>query len=321
MVHSHTSTPDSQRSDDEVWPVEELKKRTEVLEKSLDEKIAELEIKNRELEIEAALERVRARTMAMQKSDELREAVRVIYEQLQHLGFDSNACNIIIIDKESGDMQYWVSGFTQEIFPEGYYVPYLSHPYHEELLAASRQNKKYDVMEYSGEMKKSFDDIFFTQTDFRKIPEEAKTFMKALESVKLSTAFFTYGALQVLGPAELTGERAKILERFAKVFDLTYTRFLDLQKAEAQAREAQIQLALERVRARTMAMHKSDELMEAANLLFQQVQSLEIPVWSCGYNIWEIGEKVCTGWMSTQGAIQPSFRIPLTEHRTFIHMI
>ena len=32
-----------------------------------------------------------------------------------------------------------------------------------------------------------------------------------------------------------------VLERFAQVFDLTYTRFLDLQKAEAQAREAQIE--------------------------------------------------------------------------------
>jgi hypothetical protein len=33
----------------------------------------------------------------------------------------------------------------------------------------------------------------------------------------------------------------------AKVFEQAYTRFLDLQKAEAQARESQIQLALERV--------------------------------------------------------------------------
>ncbi len=36
--------------------------------------------------------------------------------------------------------------------------------------------------------------------------------------------------------------------RFGKVFQQTYTRFLDLQKAEAQARESQIELALERVR-------------------------------------------------------------------------
>ena len=61
---------------------------------------------------------------------------------------------------------------------------------------------------------------------------------------------------------------------FRNVFEQTYTRFLDLQKAEAQARESQIQLALERVRARTMAMQKSDELTDVAELLFKQVNDL-----------------------------------------------
>jgi hypothetical protein len=90
------------------------------------------------------------------------------------------------------------------------------------------------------------------------------------------------------------------LNRFAKVFEQTYTRFLDLQNAEAQAREAQIQLALERVWARTMAMQHSDELKDAAGLLFQQVKSLGVPAYSCGYNIWEKEEKEFimdgTGW-------------------------
>ena len=67
-----------------------------------------------------------------------------------------------------------------------------------------------------------------------------------------------------------------------KVFEQTYTRFLDLQKAEAQAREAQIQLALERVRARTMAMQKSDELAEAATLLFTTIENLGNDLMECG---------------------------------------
>jgi hypothetical protein len=88
-------------------------------------------------------------------------------------------------------------------FPEGYHVPYLRHPYHETLLVASRQKKKYAVMEYSGKMKKSFDEIFFTQTDFRNNSGRSKEIMKGFESVKLSTAFFSFGALQILGPMEL----------------------------------------------------------------------------------------------------------------------
>ena len=52
-------------------------------------------------------------------------------------------------------------------------------------------------------------------------------------------------------------EMANILPKMAAAFDLAYRRFEDLQKAEAQAREAQIEAALERVRSLTMAMHKS----------------------------------------------------------------
>src|SRR6187431_588355 len=164
--------------------------------KELTELNEKIEKANEEGQIQLALEKVRARTMAMQKSDELREAVLVIYEQLQQLNFESKACNIIIIDKKSGSAQYWVSGFLQEIFPESYAVPYLDHPYQDALLKPWKQGDKYVVYEYTGKMKQSFDEIFFTHTEFRNVPEEAKKIMIGLESVKLSTAFISYGALQ-----------------------------------------------------------------------------------------------------------------------------
>ena len=62
--------------------------------------------------------------------------------------------------------------------------------------------------------------------------------------------------------------------RLAKVFGLIYTRFLDLQSAEAQAREAAIDTALEKVRSRTMAMHGSGELFDVANTLFSELWNL-----------------------------------------------
>ena len=92
--------------------------------------------------------------MAMQSSDELREAVLVINEQLQHLGFKSNATNIIIIDKETGNSQYWVSGFTKDIFPVSYQVPKLNHPYYDALLDPWRKGDEYVVYEYKSERKK-----------------------------------------------------------------------------------------------------------------------------------------------------------------------
>jgi hypothetical protein len=58
------------------------------------------------------------------------------------------------------------------------------------------------------------------------------------------------------------------MKRVGKVFEQAYIRFLDLQKAEAQAREAQIEAALERIRARAMAMHHSEELKDVLTVLF-----------------------------------------------------
>jgi hypothetical protein len=67
--------------------------------------------------------------------------------------------------------------------------------------------------------------------------------------------YFAEGALFSFSAEQLSTEAAQIFKRFAGVFGQTYRRYLDLQKAEAQAREAQIEASLERVRSKTMAMH------------------------------------------------------------------
>src|SRR5664280_3453788 len=90
--------------------------------------------------------------------------------------------------------------------------------------------------------------------------------------------------------------------------------------AEQYARESQNQLAMERVRARTMAMQKSDELPEAANLLFRQVQLLGMPAGSAGYCIWDEGKQAVTVWVSAEDVLMPSYKAPLTEDPSLIHM-
>src|SRR6185436_18846113 len=67
-----------------------------------------------------------------------------------------------------------------------------------------------------------------------------------------------------------------ILQRFGKVFEQTCTRFLDLQKAEAQTREAKIEAALERTRTQSMIMQHSKELDDTLRVFHQQVLLLGI---------------------------------------------
>ncbi|MEO7044989.1 MAG: ATP-binding protein, partial [Ferruginibacter sp.] len=92
----------------------------------------------------------------------------------------------------------------------------------------------------------------------------------------INVAFFSKGLLNVQSNEESSEESIKLLERFASVFEQTYTRFLDLQKAEAQARESRIETGLEKVRSRTLAMQNSNELADASVVLFQQLIALGI---------------------------------------------
>ncbi len=96
----------------------------------------------------------------------------------------------------------------------------------------------------------------------------------------------------------ISKEATQILERFAGVFDLTYTRFLDLKQAEAQAREAKIEAALERVRSKAMAMHKSDDLNAAVAIVFEELDKLNIGILRCGIGILNT-EKRCADVFTT----------------------
>ncbi|HZJ59258.1 MAG TPA: ATP-binding protein [Chitinophagaceae bacterium] len=256
--------------------------------------------------------------MAMQKSDELAETAAILFQQFKGLGQDLMQMTIGIVNEKEGVIEFSVTDWSgsgdrvNQSFNLSIQEPTLIS----KMYAGWKEQRKSLVVDLTG-----------------KELEGWLTYRNAMSGVTIrsqdtsgrrviTSAFFSKGHLSFSTPELPAAEHIQLLERFAGVFDLTYTRFLDLQKAEAQARESQIQLALERVRARTMAMQRSDELSEAASLLFQQVQSLGAPSWTAGYCIWDEDKKAITLWMSSPGGdIQPPFRAPLDENPTFIRYL
>jgi signal transduction histidine kinase len=112
-------------------------------------------------------------------------------------------------------------------------------------------------------------------------------------------AYFKYGYILFI-TFEPAHEAHDIFKRFAKVFEQTYTRFLDLQKAEAQAREAQIEAALERVRAKTMAMHNSQDVGNTVITLFDEVLKLGLDKSiRCGIGILDKATDHMETWSAT----------------------
>ncbi len=231
------------------------------------------EAQAKEAQIEAALEKVRSRTMAMQSSNELQETAAVLFQEFKKLGAaDMQQVTIGIYNEEERVIDFrvtsWANNGEQEnrAFRLDMDEPNLVQP----AIAAWKAGKKSAVFDLTGEAlqgwlnyrnKISGITISSKDTGGRRV---------------ISAAYFSKGHLTISSPLPLPEETIKILERFAAVFDGTYTRFLDLEKAEAQVREAQIEAALERVRSRTLAMQKSDELAETAAVLFQQLIALGI---------------------------------------------
>ena len=274
------------------------------------------EAQAREAQIELGLERVRARSLAMHSSEEMQEVVNSVFERFKELEVALDSANILIFSEGSKDFECWTAN-NQYMYTNRFHVPYSDTVIMRDMIEAKERGQQLFTKSYSVEEKNQLFRYFFSDTDFKFIPESRKAQILESKQYALSIAPIKNIAIQISSYSKKSflEEDNEILIRFAKVFDQAYTRFLDLQKAEAQARESQIQLALERIRARTMAMQHSNELQEVSNLLFQQLQALGVPVFTCGYNIWEIDDKFCTAWMSSaDGLIQPSFEIPLTEN-------
>jgi signal transduction histidine kinase len=268
----------------------------------------------REAQIELGLERVRARAMAMQTSKELSELVDTVFKELTKLDFALNWCIINIIDESTLSNTVWAANPDINLQPESYHMLFEDYPFHDAMMKGWKERRTKDVYVLEGEEKKVYDEYLFNDTEFSRVPPAAQAASRAMEKYVVSFTFSNFGGLQTVGEVPLSDANIEILSRFGKVFDLTYTRFNDLQKAEAQAREAKIEAALEKVRSRTMAMQRSEELPDAANVLFLQVQQLGIPAWSCGYNILAQDKKSTTCIMSSEGEIQVPFVLPLTDH-------
>jgi signal transduction histidine kinase len=288
------------------------------LQRIVAEKTAELNGKNRELEIEAALERVRAGAMSMRHSEELSELISVVFKELTKLDLTLTRCTIIIFDPETNGCLWWMAHSESTDRYRGFHLPYHEHPPYLALLNGWKERQLRWEYELKNDTKKAWDDFIFSKTELSLLPEQVKSGMKSSDRILLSGSFNNFGCLNTASLEPLSAEHFNILLRFAKVFDLTYTRFNDLKQAEAQAREAQVEAALERVRSATMAMHKSMDLLKVIAILSEQFQLLGFKIDSANFNT-SYWEKDWNLWLYNSGtAMYPDkVHVPYFDHPYF----
>ena len=237
----------------------------------------ELAKKNRDLEIEAALEKVRSRALAMNHSNELREVVAVVFDRLKELGFglDDGAVAILIFSEFSKDHIQWIAD-PQGSFAASFKVPYSDHSIPADLFNGRESGMDFFSKLYPFEEKKNYFEHLFALEDYKRVPNPVKKMILESKHYGVSIAFEKHSAICIsTNTGRLVSEdQREILKRFTKVFEQSYTRFLDLQRAEAQAKEAQIEAALEKIRSRSLAMQRSDELKDVVAVLFENLKEL-----------------------------------------------
>jgi signal transduction histidine kinase len=275
----------------------------------------------REAQIEAALERVRAKMMAMHKSEELHLVLGIIFEQMNVLGLDPEATSMAIYNEDESS-EHWMAGFGHEDLPRSFKVPLCHHPYYQAEVAGWRSGKPFEELFFEGLDKVEFVQWLFDHSEFSELPDEFKKEMLSPKPYYIGNAYMKYGFIERIGVEPIDPETQMLIERFAKVFEQSYTRFLDLQKAEAQAREAQIEAALERVRSKSMAMHSTDGISEVVTVLFDQLKALNIEFIQSWINIFHPEEGYFDMWLSRIEGFEeiPFFtRMPLApfEDSTF----
>jgi hypothetical protein len=235
------------------------------------------EAQAREANIEVGLERIRAKTMAMHKSEQLAETAKVFFEQFNLLGNIPDRMSIGIIDEASKKVELWVTDQSGNQVNNKYFFSLDERTSISKIYSAWKESKETVVVDLTG---KNLEDWLQFVKEEAKLPiDETKIKGRRVQQA----AFFAQGFLLFTTHNPVADEIMKLLMRFASVFEQAYTRFLDLQKAEAQAREAKIEAALERVRARTMAMQKSEELDETNMLIMRQLESLDMSLSGTGF--------------------------------------
>jgi signal transduction histidine kinase len=254
----------------------------------------ELELKNRELEVQDALEEVRVRATAMRESSELAETSAVLFQQLNKLQIKAIRTGVGIFDEPNDAMEIWLTTYShsQEVIRILDYVNLHVHPVFENIIPARKQKKTYAVTQLTGIEVRQYYQTMSTYISLQKQSSYN-------DREYFYSFFFLQGAINVNTLDSLSEEECDIMTRFAQVFGLIYTRFLDLKKAEMQTRDALRQTSLDRVRAEIASMRTADDLNHIPPLIWRELMSLNVPFFRCGIFIIREEEQLVHAYLST----------------------
>ncbi|HKJ79537.1 MAG TPA: ATP-binding protein, partial [Prolixibacteraceae bacterium] len=238
------------------------------------------EAQARESQIEASLERIRAKAMAMRSSKDISGATAVVFNELTRLGIEMERCGIGIFN-DTPIMEIWSTPLSQK---NKQVVEVITgkiksdiHPMIQGSYQAWKNKKDFFTYELKGAEVKKYYSLLEKEPGYN-FPQ-----ITNLPNRQILNSFsFDEGAIFVYTKNKLPEASQKIIQRFSKVFSLTYKRYVDIINAEKQAREAIKQASLNRVRGEIASMRNTEDLKRITPVIWRELKELEVPFIRCG---------------------------------------
>ncbi len=247
----------------------------------------------RQLQEERAVGNVREAVLRMKKSDDIVDVVRVIWEEMEGLGYSINQCHINIYDEEHdffGSYYVWlyesgnlpVPSFATVIddrlviYSVEFPLSAGGGPYRKSLLEAWRQGKVFKIVFTDPEVKARY--AQFVSQHHKVTPPRPEDLPDAYGLwIPYQYGHFGLASLN-LDPEQFNEDDITLFSRFGDAFAGGYTRLLEM-------REKQIEAGVEHLRAEVASMRRSGDIVQVVVELARQLESLGVPFHSCSVSV------------------------------------
>jgi signal transduction histidine kinase len=275
------------------------------------------EAQAREATIEAAMEKVRGKAMAMHNSNDLSVTASLVFTELRKLGINPIRCGVGLLNKESrkGQLYSATSSADGDSLSLVGWAILSEHPVLEKIYESWVDNEEY-YPELQGEQMRSYYQLLLRGLPVAapKIEDDKKQFGTFLP--------FSVGCLYAWSEVPYDETEIKILKRFATIIDLTFRRYIELQTSETNAREAVKQAALDRIRADIASMRTVADLDRITPLIWNELTILGLPFIRCGVFIMDNSQQLIHTFLSTpDGKAIGAFHLPYDTPGNFSVML
>ncbi|MDE3184264.1 MAG: hypothetical protein KGM16_12675 [Bacteroidota bacterium] len=234
--------------------------------------------------------------MAMHNSNDLSSTASMVFTELRKLGINPIRCGVGLLHKESRKAQLYsaTSSTGGDSLALVGWVMLSEHPVLEKIYDTWLKNEDY-FPELSGTQLKSYYELLL-----KGLPVKIPDWEDAQKQYGHFLAF-SVGCLYAWSEVPYNDAEIKILKRFATIIDLTFRRYIELQKAEANAIEAIRRASLDRVRAETASMRTTADLEKITPLIWNELNILGVPFTRCGVFIVNEEKQMIHTYLSTPG--------------------